>query len=70
MLVTLRRVKSAFLVKARVVEGEKKKSMGVDFGVGISCKASCLKEKQQYIQAIQIFNHKSGSFTVAKLFFY
>jgi hypothetical protein len=31
---------------ARLVDEEKKKNVGVDFGVGISCKAACLKEKQ------------------------
>jgi hypothetical protein len=46
MLVTLRTVKSAFLNKARLVEEDKKQNMGVDFGVEISCKAACLKEKQ------------------------
>jgi hypothetical protein len=46
MLVTLRTVRSAFLKKARVVDEEKKQNMGVDFGVEISCKAACLKEKQ------------------------
>jgi hypothetical protein len=42
MLVTLRAVKSAFLTEARLVDEEKKKNMGLDFGVEIPCKAACL----------------------------
>jgi len=46
MLVTLRTVKTACIIKVRLVDEEKKKSMGIDFGMGISCKAASLKEKR------------------------
>jgi hypothetical protein len=45
MLVTLKTVR--FLNKGSACRREKrKKKIGVDFGVGISCKAACLEEKQ------------------------
>jgi len=51
MLVTLRTVKTACIIKARLADEEKKKNMGVDFGVGISCKAACLKEKKRKVKS-------------------
>jgi hypothetical protein len=43
MLVTLKTVR--FLNKGSACRRGKNQNMGVDFGVGITCKAACLGEK-------------------------